>query len=96
MEGESKLEVATLKCKNVALAWSSQIFINWRSKKAFLCLMSVFLNFQTNFNVRSLYLFFKASAVESLDGNLSLVRKINTNDITKILMAYFIENDLLR
>ena len=68
--------------------WFSQIFKNWRSKRAFLCIMSVFSNFLTNFNVRSPYLFLKTSAMECLGGNLSLVRKINTNNITKICFDY--------
>ena len=85
MEEERKLELATLKCKSFGMTlWSSQIFRNWRSKRAFLCSMTVFSNFQTTFNVQSPYLFLKTSAVESLDGNLSLVRKINTNNIRKI------------
>ena len=44
------------------------------------------VNLFKSFNARSLYLFFKTSAMESLDENLSLVRKINTNDITKIII----------
>ena len=89
MEEERKLELATLKLKNFGMTlWFSQMFKNWRSKRAFLCLMSVFSNFLTNFNVGSPYLFLKTSAMESLDGNLSLVRKINTNDITEIIAIY--------
>ena len=76
MEEERNLELATLKRKNFGMTlWSSQIFKNWRSKRAFLCLMPIFSNFLTNFDVRSPYLFLKTSAMESL------VRKINTNDI---------------
>ena len=82
MKEERKLELATLKRKNFGMTLrSSQMFKNWRSKRAFLCLMSVFSNFLTNFNVRSQYFYLKTSAMESLDENLSLVRKINTNDI---------------
>ena len=55
--------------------------------------MSVFSNFLTNFNVRTSNLFLKTSTMESLDGNLSLVRKINTNDITKIITTYCVQND---
>ena len=74
VEEERKLELATLKRKNFGMAlWSSQIFKNWRSKRAFLCLMSVFSNFGTNLNVLLPYIFLKILAIESLDGNLSLV-----------------------
>ena len=45
--------------------------------------MSVFSNFVTNFKILSPYLFLKTSAIESFDGKLSLVRNINTKDITK-------------
>ena len=34
--------------------------------------------------------------MERLDGNLSLVRKINTNSITKIITTYCNENELPR
>ena len=96
VEEKCNLELATLKRKNFGMTlWCSQMFKNWRSKSAFLCLMSVFSNFLPNFNVQSPYLFLKTSAIENLDGNLSLVRKINTNPITKILTTYCVENDLL-
>ena len=58
-------------------------FMNWRSRKAFLCLISVFSNFLTNFKILSPYLFLKTSAIESFDGKRSLLRNINTKDITK-------------
>ena len=62
---------------------SSQIFRNWRSRGAFLCLISVFSNLLTNFKILSAYLFPKTSAIESFDVKRSLVRNINTEDITK-------------
>ena len=38
-----KVALATLKRKNLGMTlWSSQIFRNWRSRRAFLCLISVF------------------------------------------------------
>ena len=90
-------ELATLKLKNVGMTlWFSQIFKKWRSKRAFLCLMSVFSNFLTSFNVRSPYRLLNTSAMESLDGNLRLLRKINIKDITKIITTYCVENDLQR
>ena len=84
VEEEHKLKLATLKRKNFRMTlWFSQIFKNWRYKRAFLRSTFVFSTFLTNFNVWSPYLFPITSAMESLDGNLSLVRKINNNDITK-------------
>ena len=74
--------------------WSSQLFKNWRSKRAFLCLIFFFFNFPTTFNVQSPYLFLKTSAMESLGGNQSLVRKIN-NNITKVITSYCVEINLL-
>ena len=59
------------------------IFRNWRSRKAFLCLISVFSTFPTNFKILSPYLFLKTSAIESFDGKRSLVRNIITKDVTK-------------
>ena len=96
VEEYRKLELATLKQKHFGITlWSSHTFKNWRSKKAFLCLISVFLNFLINFNVWLPYLFLKTSVVESLDGNLSLVRKINTNYVTKIITTYCVQSDWL-
>ena len=71
-------------------------FKNCKSKRDYLCLILVFSNFGTNFNVRLSYLFLKTSAMEGLDGNLSLVREINTNDITKIITTYCVKNNLPR
>ena len=62
---------------------SSRIFRKWRTRKAFLFLISVFSNFLTNFKILSPYLFLKTSAIESFDGKRSLIRNINTKDITK-------------
>ena len=62
---------------------SSQIFRNWKSGSAVLCLISVFSNFLTNFKILSPYIFLKTSAIESFHGKRSLVRNINTKNITK-------------
>ena len=71
MEEEQKIELLTLKCKNFGKTlWSSNIFKNWRTKRGFLCLMFVFSNFLTNFDVQSPYLFLNTSAMENIDENL--------------------------
>ena len=91
VEEERKLELPALKRKNFQMTlWSSLIFKNWRSKRAFQSWMSVFSNFLTNSNVGLPYLFLKTSATESLSENLrkkkgvwtlKLVRKFEKTDI---------------
>ena len=56
--------------------------------------MSVFSNFLTNFNVQLPYLSLKTFAMESFDGNLNLVRKIDTKNIKNIITTYCIEKGL--
>ena len=62
---------------------SSEILRNWRSRGASLFLMSIFSNFLPNFKILSPYFFLKFSAIESVNGKRSLLRNINTKDITK-------------
>ena len=72
------------------------MFIYWGSRRAFLCLISVYSNFLTNLKLLSPYLFLRASAIERFDGKRSLVRYINTKDITNSIRSYRAISNLLR
>ena len=51
-------------------------------------MFDIFSNILTNFKVLSPYLFLKTSAIENFDGKRSLVRNINTKDITNSRTSY--------
>ena len=81
-----KVALAALNCKNLRMTlWSSQIFRNWRSRRSFLRLISLFSNFLTNFKILSPYLFFRTSAIERFVGKRSPVWNINTKHIATVV-----------